>query len=77
MAQIIHDISNPNDGLGDELRVAFNNQNGMNTELYVSKVDKIFGKDLSSNDFTSVEKSKLAGIEAGAQVNVPADWNTL
>lgn len=39
-----------------------------------NKVDKIPGKDLSSNDFTSAEKSKLAGVEAGAQVNqVPVD----
>lgn len=33
------------------------------------------GKGLSSNDYTAGEKSKLAGIEAGAQVNVKADWN--
>lgn len=34
------------------------------------KVDKEQGKGLSSNDYTSDEKSKLAGIAAGAQVNV-------
>ena len=34
-----------------------------------NKVDKETGKGLSSNDYTSAEKSKLAGIEAGAQVN--------
>lgn len=34
-----------------------------------SKVDKETGKVLSSNDFTDEEKTKLAGIEAGAQVN--------
>ena len=34
------------------------------------KVDKVPGKQLSTEDFTSVEKTKLAGIEAGAQVNV-------
>ena len=30
------------------------------------KVDKAAGKGLSTNDFTTVEKNKLAGIEAGA-----------
>lgn len=39
------------------------------------KVDKISGKDLSSNDYTDDEKTKLSGIEAGAKVNVQADWN--
>lgn len=34
------------------------------------KVDKVAGKDLSTNDFTTAEKTKLAGIEDGAQVNV-------
>lgn len=34
-----------------------------------TKVDKETGKGLSSNDYTSDEKTKLAGIEAGAQVN--------
>ena len=33
------------------------------------KVDKVSGKGLSTNDFTNAEKTKLAGIEAGAQVN--------
>lgn len=31
-----------------------------------TKVDKVSGKGLSSNDFTDAEKSKLAAIEAGA-----------
>ena len=34
-----------------------------------AKVDKEVGKGLSSNDYTSAEKEKLSGIEAGAQVN--------
>ena len=34
------------------------------------KVDKVEGKGLSSNDYTSDEKTKLEGIAAGAQVNV-------
>ena len=35
-----------------------------------NKVDKETGKGLSTNDFTDAEKTKLAGIEAEAQVNV-------
>lgn len=34
------------------------------------KVDAVEGKGLSTEDFTSDEKTKLAGIAAGAQVNV-------
>lgn len=34
------------------------------------KVDKETGKGLSSNDYTSDEKTKLANVAAGAQVNV-------
>ena len=34
-----------------------------------NKVDKVSGKQLSTNDYTTVEKNKLAGIQAGAQQN--------
>ena len=34
------------------------------------KVDKVTGKGLSTNDYTTDEKNKLTGIAAGAQVNV-------
>lgn len=37
------------------------------------KVDKISGKGLSTNDYTTDEKNKLAGIEAGAEVNNISD----
>lgn len=77
MAQINHDIDIPNSGNGDELRTAFGNQNTMNTELYTTKVDKVVGKELSSNDYTNEEKIKLAGIEEGAQVNVPINWDDI
>lgn len=40
-----------------------------------NKVDKEQGKGLSSNDYTSADKNKLAGIAQGAEVNVQADWN--
>lgn len=74
MAQINHNTSFPNDGLGDPLRTAFGNQNTMNTELYENKVDKVNGKVLSSNDFTNEQVLKLQNIEDGAEKNVNADW---
>jgi hypothetical protein len=42
------------------------------------KVDKVTGKGLSTNDYTTAEKDKLNGIEAGAQVNprVGVDGNS-
>lgn len=40
-----------------------------------SKVDKVDGKGLSTNDYTNAEKTKLAGIASGAQKNVQPDWN--
>ena len=43
--------------------------------LLDDKVDKVVGKQLSTEDYTTSEKSKLAGIEAGAEVNVNADWS--
>ena len=33
------------------------------------KVDKVTGKGLSTNDYTTAEKDKLNGIQSGAQVN--------
>ena len=42
-------------------------------ELDDDKVDKEVGKVLSTNDYTTDEKNKLAGIEAGAEVNNISD----
>lgn len=39
-----------------------------------NKVDKETGKGLSTNDYTTEEKTKLSGIASGAEVNVQADW---
>ena len=39
------------------------------------KVDKVTGKGLSTEDYSSAEKTKLSGIETGAEVNVQSDWN--
>ncbi|SEA79197.1 hypothetical protein SAMN04487851_11439 [Prevotella sp. tc2-28] len=42
---------------------------GAYTEL-AKKVDKVTGKGLSTNDYTTDEKNKLGGIEAGAQKHI-------
>lgn len=40
-----------------------------------SKVDKVSGKGLSTNDYTTTEKNKLSGIASGAEVNQNAFSN--
>lgn len=40
-----------------------------------NKVDKVAGKGLSENDFTTEQMNKLAEIQAGAEANVQPDWN--
>jgi hypothetical protein len=39
-----------------------------------NKVDKEAGKGLSTNDYTTTEKNKLANVADGAEVNVQSDW---
>lgn len=39
------------------------------TNMITGKVDKETGKGLSTNDYTTEDKTKLTGISAGAQVN--------
>lgn len=73
MGYIPTDISTPNDGLGDALRTFAQNADTMFAELYSAVVFKESGKGLSTNDFTDVERTKLEGIAAGAEVNVQAD----
>lgn len=43
--------------------------------LSSNKVDKVDGKGLSTNDYTTAEKNKLSGIAAGAEVNQNAFSN--
>ena len=40
-----------------------------------NKVDKVSGKGLSTNDYTTTEKTKLSGIATGAEVNQKAFSN--
>ena len=48
MAQVINNISTPNDGLGDPLRTAFDKQNQMNTELYARNGSNIYATNPST-----------------------------
>ena len=55
---------------------------GLATETYVNeaistKVDKITGKGLSTNDYTTDEKNKLSEIASGAEVNQNAFSNVV
>ena len=43
----------------------------------ISKVDKVQGKELSSNDYTDNDKQKLSEIEENAEVNVQSDWKEI
>lgn len=45
------------------------------TTVVGGKVDKVTGKGLSTNDFTTTFKNKLDGIASGAEVNVQSDWS--
>ena len=53
------------------------NQTAIDTleQAIANKVDKVTGKGLSTNDYTTAEKNKLSGIASGAEVNVQSDWN--
>lgn len=44
-------------------------------DAIASKVDKVSGKGLSTNDYTTTEKNKLSGIASGAEVNQNAFSN--
>lgn len=64
-----HSIS-PNDigiGMGGEEYATVNQLN--------NKVDKVTNMGLSTNDYTTADKNKLAGIEAGAEVNTVTSVN--
>lgn len=56
---------------GDYKRISFPGSSGILAlqSAVDNKVDKATGKGLSTNDYTSDEKTKLNGIESGAQKN--------
>ena len=54
--------------IADDAEIAQSKINGLSVSLE-GKVDKIVGKQLSTNDYTTEEKTKLSGIEEYAQHN--------
>ena len=56
--------------VGGSAKTAFLYPAAVMDEKLAEKVDKVTGKGLSTNDYTTAEKEKLAGIEAEAQKNV-------
>ena len=56
-------------GTAADGKVVNDHINNTSTEL-AKKVDKVTGKGLSTNDYTDDEKTKLNGIEAGAQKHI-------
>lgn len=59
--------------LSEYVKTLDNQYETLNSTLS-EKVDKETGKGLSTNDYTTTEKNKLAGIASGAEVNVQSDW---
>ena len=54
-----------------------NDSNFATTTALNAKVDKVDGKGLSTNDYTTTEKTKLSGIAEGAEVNQNAFSNVV
>lgn len=59
----------------NDVKDALNALDELVSNLDDSKVDKIEGKGLSTNDYTTAEKNKLSGIASGAEVNQNAFSN--
>ena len=70
----VEKTSNKKTTLTDNSDTFYPSQKAVKTAVDL-KVDAIAGKGLSENDFTNTLKTKLDGIQAGAEVNVNADWN--
>ena len=65
-------VDNVHIDVDDELSTTSTNpvQNNVINTALGNKVDKATGKGLSTNDYTTSEKTKLSNIAEGAQVNV-------
>lgn len=71
---VFHELVTLDDKLID-LDLLKRYHSNLTTNILNKKVDAVIGKQLSTNDYTTEEKEKLAGIAAGAQANVKPDWN--
>ena len=47
----------------------------VNQEITAAQVKTLYETNANTNAFTDTEKSKLSGIQVGAQVNVKPNWN--
>lgn len=56
--------------LADRPQINGHTLSGNQTGAALGLVDAVTGKGLSANDYTDADKTKLAGLEAGAQANV-------
>lgn len=52
------------------IKTSFANLCSVLKEMLGNKVDKVSGKGLSTNDYTTAEKNKLAGIATGANKTI-------
>ena len=62
------------DSAGSAQQVLTEAKNYVNTQIE-KKVDKVEGKGLSSNDYTTEDKEKLAKLNVDAEPNVQSDWD--
>lgn len=73
----IDDLNYNADILDTQLKSLNNNLDNQIKNINGSKVDKVQGKQLSTEDYSTVEKQKLAGIAQGANNYIhPNDSNT-
>ena len=64
------DMSTAQDHISDlQTKVGDTSVSEQITAGIVNKVDKVDGKGLSTNDYTTNDKNKLSGIATGAEVN--------
>ena len=79
LAALLENQSSTIDTITEVLKAFENAPEGTNiANALAGKVDKVDGKGLSTNDFTTAEKEKLAGIESGANAYVlPAAGESL
>lgn len=69
MMQVFSEINTKLTTINSSIGVINSSIDTINSSL-TNKVDKVNGKQLSTNDFTNALKTKLDGIATGAQVNV-------
>ena len=79
LAALLENQKSTIDTITEVLKAFENAPEGTNiANALAGKVDKVDGKGLSTNDFTTAEKEKLAGIESGANAYVlPAAGTSL